>query len=112
MSADFLPRDDEFDPIGMLRVTTASSIWFVTRDRYQRIPRVERPRPPQQSVEDRLVDGQWHGLRQSFWRVHPDGARQMRLLPQAGPADGEGLISGLVLDVVGDWTRSVLDSRR
>lgn len=111
MSGEFTVHDDEFEPIGMLRVTTASSIWFVTRDRYQRIPRKERPRPTQRSVEGRLVDGQWHELRRCWWRVHPDGARLLRLLPETGPSDGEGLISGLVLDVRGDWAPAVLDPR-
>ena len=31
-------EDEEFHPVGVLRVETESSIWFVCSDRYQRLP--------------------------------------------------------------------------
>ncbi|MGH2779831.1 MAG: hypothetical protein ACRDLA_00115 [Thermoleophilaceae bacterium] len=31
--------DEEIEPIGVLRVETENSIWFVTSERYQRLPR-------------------------------------------------------------------------
>ena len=78
-------EDEEFEPVGVVRVETESSIWFVTVARYQRLPREERPRPQRFSIEGRLADGEWHGLRRCWWRVHDDGDRQMRLLPEVGP---------------------------
>jgi hypothetical protein len=102
MSSGWL-EEDEFEPVGMLYITTERSVWFVTAERYQRIPRDEQPRPPAESIEDRLADGQWHGLRRCWWWVHPNGDRQMRLLPAKGPADGIGIVSGAVVAVKGTW---------
>jgi len=80
-------EDEKFEPVGVVRVETESSIWFVTAARYQRLPREERPRPQRFSIEGRLADGEWHGLRRCWWRVHDDGDHQMRLLPEVGPSD-------------------------
>ena len=102
--------DEEIEPIGMLRVETESSIWFVTAERYQRLPREERPRPAVRSIERRLADGEWHRLRRCWWRVHHDGARQMRLLSEVGPADGVGVITGVIVAVSGSWTAVVSQS--
>lgn len=102
--------DEEICPVGVLRVETEKSIWFVTSERYQRLPRQERPRPEVRSIEHRLADGAWHRLRRCWWRVHDDGARQMRLLPDVGPADGVGVVTGLIVAVVGDWTAVVSES--
>lgn len=88
--------------MGALRVETESSIWFVTAERYQRRPREERPRPAVRSIEDRLVDGECHGLRRCWWRVHHDGDRQMRLLREVGPADGVGVLTGVIVAVTGN----------
>jgi hypothetical protein len=96
-------EDEEFEPVGTMRVRTESSIWFVTTDRYQRMPLEERPRPPVVSVEGRLADGEWHSLRRCWWRVHADGERQLRLLPEAGPVDGIGVLTGVVVVVKGRW---------
>ncbi len=82
--------DIEFQPVGIVRVETESSIWFVRSDRYQRLPREERPRPPEVSIEGRLTDAQWHGLRRCWWREHSDGETQLRLLPVVGPEAGGG----------------------
>jgi hypothetical protein len=95
--------EEEIHPGGVLRVETESSIWFVTAERYQRLPRQEQPRPPTRSVDGRLADGDWHGLRRCWWRIHDDGERQMRLLPDVGPADGVGVVTGVVLAVTGEW---------
>lgn len=102
--------DEEIEPVGMLRVETESSIWFVTPERYQRLPREERPRPQVRSIEHRLADGEWHRLRRCWWRVHHDGSRQMRLLPEVGPADGVGVVTGVVVAVTGSWTGVASDS--
>ena len=102
--------DEEIEPVGMLRVETENSIWFVTSERYQRLPREERRRPAVRSIEHRLADGDWHGLRRCWWRIHHDGARQMRLLPDVGPADGVGVITGLIVAVTGEWTPVVNES--
>lgn len=96
--------DEEICPVGVLRVETESSIWFVTSEQYQRLPREERPRPEVRSIEHRLADGAWHRLRRRWWRVHDDGARQMRLLPEVGPADGAGVVTGVIVAVTGTWT--------
>ena len=105
--------DAEVHPVGVLRVETERSIWFVTADRYQRLPREERPRPAVRSIEDRLADGEWHDLRRCWWRVHDDGDRQMRLLPAVGPADGVGVVTGVIIAVRGDWipTAAGVDGR-
>lgn len=50
-------KDEEFQPLGIVRVTTESSIWFVTADSYQRLPRQEQPRPQPFSIELRLTTG-------------------------------------------------------
>jgi len=102
--------DEEIEPVGVLRVETESSIWFVTPERYQRLPREERPRPEVRSIEHRLADGEWHRLRRCWWRVHHDGARQMRLLPEVGPADGVGVITGVIVAVTGRWTTMASES--
>lgn len=102
MATDWF-EEEEFEPIGILCVTTERSVWFVTADRYQRMPRNEQPRPPVESIESRLADGQWHGLRRSWWWVHPNGDRQMRLLPTAGPPDGVGVVSSVIVAVKGTW---------
>lgn len=102
--------DEEIEPVGVLRVETENSIWFVTSERYQRLSREERPRPAVRSIEHRLADAAWHRLHRCWWRVHDDGARQMRLLPEVGPADGVGVVTGLIVAVVGDWTAVVSES--
>lgn len=95
--------EEEIHPLGVLRIETESSIWFVTAERYQRLPREEQPRPATRSIDGRLADGGWHGLRRCWWRFHDDGERQLRLLPEVGPADGVGVVTGVVLDVTGEW---------
>ena len=102
--------DEGIEPVGVLRVDTENSIWFVTPERYQRLPREERPRPEVRSIEHRLADGKWHRLRRCWWRVHDDGVRQMRLLPEAGPADGVGVLTGVIVAVTGSWTTVVSES--
>ena len=100
-------EDEEFEPVGTMRVTTESSIWFVMPNRYQRMPLEERPRAPVVSVEGRLADGEWHRLRRCWWRVHADGERQLRLLPEARPVDGIGVVTGVVVAVKGRWVPAV-----
>ena len=95
--------EEEFAAAGILRVVTESSVWFVSRDSYQRLPRAEAPRSPQPSIAGRLDDGHWHGLRRSWWVNHDDGVRQVRLLPEIGPVDGVGILTGVVLSVHGEW---------
>lgn len=95
--------EEEIHPLGVLRIETESSIWFVTAERYQRLPREEQPRPATRSVDGRLADGDWHGLRRCWWRIHDDGERQMRLLPGVGPTDGVGVVTGVVLALAGEW---------
>ena len=102
--------DEDIEPVGVLRVETENSIWFVTPERYQRLPREERPRPDVRSIEHRLADGKWHRLRRCWWRVHDDGDRQLRILPEMGPADGHGIVTGIVLEVSGRWMPADCDA--
>jgi hypothetical protein len=95
--------DKEFEPVGLLRVETERSVWFVSGDRYQRIPREERPRAPERCIDGRLTDAQWHGLRRCWWREHTDGEVQLRLLPTVGPESGVGVVTGVVVEVAGAW---------
>ncbi|CAN5740618.1 hypothetical protein BH23ACT12_BH23ACT12_15250 [soil metagenome] len=96
-------EDSEFQPVGLIRVDTENSIWFVGADRYQRLPREEHPRPQRFSIEGRLADTRWHGLRRCWWRVHADGDRQLRLLPDVGPPAAVGIVSGDIVGVKGRW---------
>lgn len=98
--------DEEIEPVGVLRVETENSIRFVTSARYQRLPREERPRPAVRSIEQRLADGEWHGLRRCWWRLHDDRVRQMRLLPEVGPADGVGVVTGVIVAVTANWAET------
>jgi hypothetical protein len=95
--------EEEIQPLGVLRIETKSSVWFVTAAQYRRLPREEQPRPATRSVDGRLADGDWHGFRRCWWRIHDDGERQMRLLPDIGPADGVGVVTGVVRAVTGEW---------
>jgi hypothetical protein len=104
--------EEEIHPLGVLRIETESSIWLVTAERYQRLPRDEQPRPATHSVDGRLADGAWHGFRRCWGRIHHDGERQLRLLPDVGPADGVGVVTGVVLAVGGEWVPAAdADSR-
>jgi hypothetical protein len=102
--------DEEIEPIGALRVETENSIWFVTPERYQRLPREERPRPEVRSIEHRLADGEWHRLRRCWWRVHDDGDRQLRILPEVGPVGGRGIVTGIVVATSGSWQPAKADA--
>jgi len=84
-------EEEEFEPVGIVRVETERSIWLVAPERYQRLPLEERPRPPVVSIQGRLADGSWHGLRRCWWRIRADGERRLRVLPTAGSADGVGM---------------------
>lgn len=92
----------KFRPARILRVETESSIWFVSAERYQRLPKEERPRAPEACIDGRLADARWHGLRRCWWREHGDGETQLRLLPVLGPETGVGVVSGVVVSVQGD----------
>lgn len=35
--------------------------------------------------------------------IHGDGVRQVRILPQAGPEDGYGIVTGMVTEVHGEF---------
>lgn len=104
--------EEETHPLGVLRIETESSIWFVTAERYQRLPREEQPRTATRSVDSRLADGEWHGVRRCWWRIHGDGERQMWPPPDVGPADGVGVVTGVVLVDTGEWVPAAdADSR-
>lgn len=93
----------EFRPLGVVRVITGSSNWLLTPDGYQRLPREERPRPPVGSIDGRLADARWHGMRHCWWVVYVDGARAVRILPRTGPPNGVGVVTGIIEHVDGDW---------
>jgi hypothetical protein len=93
----------EFKPLGVVRVVTGSSNWLLTPDRYQRLPREERPRPPVGSIDGRLDDARWHGMRRCWWVAYADGARAVRILPTIGPPDGVGVVTGIIATVDGEW---------
>ncbi len=95
----------EFRPLGVVRVVTGSSNWLLTPDRYQRLPREEQPRPPVGSIDGRLDDARWRGMRRCWWVVYADGARAVRILPTIGPPDGVGVGTGtgIIESVDGEW---------
>jgi hypothetical protein len=95
--------EEEFSPLGVVRVQTERSIWLLTADHYQRLPREERPRPREVAIEGRLDDAMWHGLRQCWWVTYADGRVALRILPASGPVDGVGVVTGLIEDIEGAW---------
>jgi hypothetical protein len=95
--------EEEFEPLGLVRVQTERSIWLLMPNCYQRLPRVERPRPREVSIEGRLDDATWHGLRRCWWVTYADGHRAIRILPASGPAEGVGVVSGVIEDIDGAW---------
>lgn len=94
--------EEEFCPLGVVRVQTERSVWLLTQDRYQRLPREERPRPREVAIEGRLDDATWHGMRRCWWVTYADGHRAVRILPVSGPAEGIGVISGPIEWVDGE----------
>lgn len=95
--------ETEFAPVGLVRVGTESSIWLVSPDKYQRLPHEEQPRAAPPSDLRRLDDAVWHGMRRCWWVTYPDDRRALRILPVVGPADGLGVVSGIIVEVSGDW---------
>ncbi len=93
----------EFTPFGLVRVQTERSIWLLMPDRYQRLPREERPRPKEVAIEGRLDDATWHRLRRCWWVTYADGHRAVRILPVSGPPDGIGVITRPIEGVAGEW---------
>lgn len=93
--------EEAFEPVGVVRVRTESSIWLLTPGCYQRLPKEEQPRPAPASTYQRLEDAVWHDMRRCWWVTYGDGRRALRILPAAGPPDGLGVISGLIVEVSG-----------
>lgn len=96
--------DVEFVPIGLVRVTTESSIWLVTEGCYRRMPRTERVRRLTITQSRRLTDLVEHPWRRCWWRTDIAGDQRLRILPVAGDPDGVGVVSGVIVDVRGSWT--------
>lgn len=93
--------EEEFEPVGVVRVHTESSIWLLTPGRCQRLPREERPGVTPASTYRRLDDAKWHEMRRCWWVTYADGRRSLRILPAAGPPEGLGVVSGLIVEVGG-----------
>ena len=93
----------QFTPLSIVRVVTANSNWWLTADRYQRLPRSEQPRPAVASIDGRLNDAKWHEMRRCWWVVYADGAAAVRILPMAGPPDGLGIVTGAIERIEGEW---------
>lgn len=93
--------EEEFQPVGVVRVRTESSIWLLAPGRYQRLPKEEQPRSTPASTFRRLDDAVWHDMRRSWWLTYADGRRALRILPVAGPSEGLGVVSGLIVEVSG-----------
>lgn len=102
-------HEEEFAPVGLVRVRTESSIWLVDRAQYQRLPLEEQPRDAPPSDLRRLDDAVWHGMRRCWWVTYPDDRRALRILPVTGPVDGVGVVSGLIVEVSGEWESLVAD---
>jgi hypothetical protein len=96
-------EEQEFTPVAVLRVVTPNSVWLLTAHRYQRLPRREQVRGALVAIDGRLDDGLRHELHRCWWLIHADGARQVRILPQTGPEDGCGIVTGVVTEVHGEW---------
>jgi hypothetical protein len=88
------------DPVPVVletRVITESSLWVLRPGFYLRLPLIEAPRPP--SPSPRLEDGRWLGHRGVIW-LHDDSGWGINIFPVDGPANGGGLISGVVRSVL------------
>jgi hypothetical protein len=42
-------------------------------------------------------------MRRCWWITYPDGRQALRILPIAGPPEGLGVVSGLIVEISGDW---------
>lgn len=100
-----MPGGNALEPLGDLRpnpvavVTTESSVWLLDDRCYVRLPRTELPAPTRSAPSPwgRLDDGQRLEHRGAAWVREPSGALHVRIWPTAGPAGGEGVMTGRVV---------------
>lgn len=97
-----LGHERRFVPLEQMSVVTEHSIWLIQLGSYLRTPRDEQPRPQEPSHAGRLDDGRWHRYRTAWWFGDTYGLR-VRLLPAVGPRHGQGIYTGLVVEVHGPW---------
>lgn len=84
---------------GMVRLVTEASVWFITADRYMRMPRTETPRDLEPCIGERLADGTWHAYRAASWTSDSLG-RRLRIWPVVGWYEGAlGIVTGAVEEV-------------
>ena len=95
--------EEEFAPVGLIRVRTESSIWLLGPGKYQHLPREEQPRaaPPLRRTAPRRLRVARHAA--LLVDTYGDGRRALRILPIAGPPEGHGVVSGLIVEVSGEW---------
>jgi hypothetical protein len=97
---------DEFAPLTLVRVVTASSVWLLLPDssgggKYLRMPRDEAPRPGVEAVGNRLDDGKWVEYEYAKWTsrgLYP-GEFRLNIKPRIGPPDGYGVVTGKVCSI-------------
>lgn len=90
------------DPVAV--VTTERSVWLVDATAYTRLPKEEGPVEGRSHLSDwdRLRDGRRLPLREATWAVEvSSGTLRMRILPLAGPPDGAGVVTGVVVQAIG-----------
>ncbi len=93
----------EFRPADELRLVTENSLWLLRADTYFRMPKEERFREREWSIEGRLDDCRWHPYRRVWFWIYEGIWLRGRILPVAGPADGVGVYTGCILAIEGSW---------
>lgn len=89
------------EPKPVVRVTTQGSLWLVSDTTYTRMPKTESPDPdrPHYSPWGRLDDFVRHPYRSAWWGCDAWGDIVLRILPEAGPEGGRGVISSPVMSI-------------
>jgi hypothetical protein len=97
---------------GMAQIVTASSMWIVTDTTYRRLPRTEGTRHPTLSLDGRLDDLTEHRHRGGRWWWDPAvRAHRLQLYPVGEPADGHGILTGVICSIGGAGAPAAPDER-
>lgn len=81
---------------GLLHITTENSVWLIDGDGYQRLPREERSRRADVSIDGALDDVTWHEHDGVWLRAEDDGHR-LRILPAGRSAGSGGIVTGPIV---------------
>jgi hypothetical protein len=94
---------------GELVARSENSIWIVRPDKYCRMPKTERGRPPEDELDSALDDLVWHD-HQGVFLIDDLDAVRLRIVPTGRPEAAFGIVTG-GLDIL-RGTALVVDARR